>query len=126
MELTTIAILVGSIVLATTGQVLLKAGMTEVGEVSRLDVPAAVALVGRVATTWQLLAGFVSFGASSILWLVVLSRVPLSTAYPVVSLSYLLILGVSTVVLGERPGALIWAGAALVSSGIALIGLGSR
>ena len=57
-------------------------------------------------------------------WLVVLSRLPLSTAYPFVALSYLIILGFSTIVLHERPPLLTWGGAGLIMMGIVMIGAG--
>lgn len=123
MGVTTIAILLGSVALATTGQLLLKAGMNEVGQLP-FGASEIVGLLRSVLSTWQLLAGLVSFGASAVLWLVTLSRVPLSTAYPIVSLSYVLILGFSTLVLGERPSATVWTGAVLIMFGVSLIGLG--
>lgn len=125
MDLTTITILLLSVVLATAGQLLLKAGMTEVGQL-QLGVGEVVGLLRSVATTWQLLLGLVSFGASATFWLVTLSRVPLSTAYPVVSLSYVLILAFSYLILGERPGPTVWTGAVLIMIGVSLIGIGQR
>ena len=83
-----------------------------------------VGLVGSVLTSWKALLGLACFGASSLFWLVVLSRLPLSTAYPFVALSYLIILGFSTIVLHERPPLLTWGGAALIMTGIVMIGTG--
>lgn len=119
----TVAILLTSIALATTGQLLLKAGMNRVGEVTLREIPT---LLASVFTTWQLLVGLIAFGASSVFWLVALSTVPLSTAYPVVSLSYVALLGASWALLGERPGATVWIGAALIMAGVSLIGIGQR
>lgn len=126
VESTTFAILLLSIALATTGQLLLKAGMTDAGVVVDLDLAALVRLVGTVLTSWKLLLGLASFGMSALFWLVTLSRVPLSTAYPIVSLSYVLILGFGTVILGERPGWVVWGGAGLIMFGVSLIGIGQR
>ena len=123
----TILIMLTSIGLATTAQLLLKAGMSRVGVIT--DVTAAggvVALALKVVTTWQVVAGLGLFGLSAVFWLVTLSRVPLSTAYPVVSLSYVLILVFSTLVLHERPSPAVWIGAVFIMSGIALVGLGQR
>lgn len=123
---TTFAILLLSIALATTGQLLLKAGMNDAGAVVALDLGALVRLVGTILTSWKLLLGLASFGASALFWLVTLSRVPLSTAYPIVSLSYVLILGFGTIVLGERPSWVVWGGAGLIMLGVSLIGIGER
>ena len=67
------------------------------------------------------LAGFLCFGISAILWLAVVSRVPLSYAYPMVALSYVLIFGASYVWFGEALGALRVAGAALICFGVVLV-----
>lgn len=124
LDLPTILILVLAAGLATTGQLLLKAGMAEIGEVSSIGPADLTSLVGSVLTTWQTLVGLMCFGGSSVFWLVVLSRVPLSTAYPFVALSYLIILGFSVLVLHERPPLLTWTGAFLIMSGIVLVGFG--
>lgn len=126
MTLTTWLALGLSITLATTGQLLLKAGMEATGVEVALAPRALVELVGTVLGSWRLLLGFLAFGTSSLFWLTALSRVPLSVAYPVVSLSYVIILGSSVVILGERPSLMTWSGALLVMTGVALIGLGQR
>lgn len=126
MTTTTWLSLALSILLATTGQLLLKAGMDATGATVALQPRALVELVRTIAGSWRLLLGFVAFASSSLFWLAALSRVPLSVAYPVVSLSYVLILGSSWVLLGERPSLTTMAGALLVMTGVALIGIGQR
>ena len=124
MDLSTVLLLLTSVALATAGQLLLKAGMNQFGvELGLGDVGQ---LIRTGATTWQVIAGLAAFGSSAVFWLLTLSRVPLSTAYPIVSLSYLLILGFSVLVLDERPSATVWVGAGLIMSGISLIGIGQR
>lgn len=126
MTLTTWLALVLSITLAAVGQLLLKAGMDATGATIALEPRAILGLLRTVLGSWRLLLGFAAFGASSLFWLTALSRVPLSVAYPIVSLSYLIILGSSVVILGERPSAVTWSGALLVMAGVALIGIGQR
>ena len=124
LDLPTILILVMAASLATAGQLLLKAGMTDIGEIAGIGPGHLAGLIGSVLTSWKALLGLACFGASSMFWLVVLSRVPLSTAYPFVALSYLIILAFSTIVLHERPPLLTWGGAALIMTGIVMIGAG--
>lgn len=126
VDAATFAILLLSIGLATAGQLLLKAGMTDAGVVVELSPGTLLQLVGTILTSWKLLLGLAAFGMSALFWLVTLSRVPLSTAYPIVSLSYVLILGFGTLVLGERPGWVVWSGAGLIMMGVSLIGIGQR
>lgn len=124
LDLPTILILLMAVALATTGQLLLKTAMGEIGEVAGVGAGHLTDLVGNVLTSWKALLGLAAFGVSSLFWLVVLSRVPLSTAYPFVALSYLIILTFSTWVLHERPPLLTWAGAGLIVTGIVLVGAG--
>lgn len=124
LDLATVLLLVTAVGLATAGQLLLKAGMTEIGEISTIGPADLGTLVKGVLTTWQAVLGLAAFGGSSVFWLVVLSRVPLSTAYPFVALSYLIILGFSVWVLNERPPLVTWGGAALIVTGIVMIGFG--
>lgn len=124
MTSTDIMILLGAVSFATSGQLLLKTGMNRVGELSLSN--GLWQVFADVATTWQVVVGFGLFGLSSVFWLAALSRLPLSTAYPVVSMSYVLILFFSYAVLGERPSLVVWTGALLVMGGVALIGIGQR
>jgi drug/metabolite transporter (DMT)-like permease len=126
IEPTTMLVLLLAITLATAGQLLLKAGMDQAGVVVDLTPRAIGGLVRSVLTSWRLLAGLAAFGVSSVFWLASLSRLPLSTAYPVVSLSYVFILLFSTLLLGERPSVTVWSGAGLIMLGVSLIGIGQR
>jgi drug/metabolite transporter (DMT)-like permease len=74
----------------------------------------------------RLWAGLALFGISAVFWLVVLSKVPLSFAYPFVGLSYIVIVLVARVVLHEHVPALRWVGVAVVAIGIAIVGVSFR
>jgi multidrug transporter EmrE-like cation transporter len=63
------------------------------------------------------------FGVSAVFWLVVLSRVPLSVAYPFVGLSYIAIVVGARVLLGEHVPLLRWAGVVVVAAGIVIVGV---
>ncbi len=110
--------------LATLGQLLLKRGMLEVGAVGLAELAHPVRLGQRVLSTGWVPAGVLVFGLSAVSWLLALSRVPLSVAYPTVSLSYVVIALASVLWFGERPAPLAWAGTVLIVLGVALVGLG--
>jgi drug/metabolite transporter (DMT)-like permease len=65
--------------------------------------------------------GLLLFAGSALAWLFVLSRVPLSFAYPFASLSYLLIVVADRFVFHETIPPARWAGVALIMSGIVLV-----
>lgn len=82
MDSTTWGILFVSVALASSGQLLLKVGMSGAGTVVDLRPKTLLQLVGTVLASWKLLLGLACFGLSALLWLVTLSRVPLSTPTP--------------------------------------------
>lgn len=73
--------------LNTSGELLMKQGMTLVGELD-LSLVALPATALRVLLSPFNLAGLVAYGASAALWFVVLSKAQLSYALPLVSLTY--------------------------------------
>lgn len=60
------------------------------------------------------------------LWIWILSRMPLSAAYPWVGLGVVVVPLLATVLYGERTTPVFWAGAALVAAGIVLTQYGVR
>jgi multidrug transporter EmrE-like cation transporter len=122
-ELISLALLLVSICFAVAGQLTLKAAMTEVGRIGSAEVASAADTIARAAREPRLWAGLALFGISAAFWLVVLSRVPLSVAYPFVGLSYVIIVLLSRYVLHERVPSMRWFGVCVVAAGIAIIGL---
>jgi len=62
------------------------------------------------------------YGAALLMWLQVLSKIPLSTAYPVLAVTYALVRLLSIVFFGERINQLQNVGICLVLAGVTLIG----
>lgn len=121
-----LALLVISVGFAVAGQVTLKAAMDRIGRFGTAEVQAAGEYIGRAAREPRLWIGLFIFGISALFWLLVLSRVPLSIAYPLVGMSYVIVVGLARFVLDENVPALRWAGVVVVGIGIALIGVSSR
>src|SRR5256712_1356305 len=81
-----------SVATAATAQLMLKHGMTQVthhGAIP-LDLKQPVETVRRIAVNASVWIGLAIFVLSAAIWLVVLSRVSLSFAYPFVSLPYVI------------------------------------
>ena len=107
--------ILGSVSLAAGGQVLMKLGMASLG------MSGLAATVGAGLTEPLVLLGLVCYALSSVSWLVVLSRVPLSVAYPFGALSYVIVV-VASLLAGEEIPGLRWVGVALIVAGIWLVG----
>ncbi len=118
MSLASLGILLFAIALAATGQLLLKSGMNSAKETALAE---GRSLVLVAATSPWILGGLAVFGISAVAWLVTLSRVPLSVAYPFNALGFVVILVASTVVLHERTNVWTWLGTVLVVGGLIVV-----
>lgn len=121
-----LVLLLVSISFAVGGQLMLKAAMNAVGRIGTAEVQAAGEYLGRALREPRLWLGLTLFGISAAFWLVVLSRVPLSLAYPFVGISYVVVVLVARFGLGEPVPPLRWVGVVVVAVGIAIVGLSSR
>lgn len=104
---------------AAIGQMILKVGMTQVGELKFSD--GLVNIFSRTFTNLYVLGGLAFFGVNAILWLVVLSREKLSFAYPMVAFAYIVTILLSKFLLHEDIPLLRWAGLFVIIVGILMI-----
>ena len=66
------------------------------------------------------------YAAATVLWVVILTKVPLSAAYPFVALSFPLVVLISWLFLGESPTKGTWAGVLVVATGVGIIAASLR
>jgi drug/metabolite transporter (DMT)-like permease len=71
-----------------------------------------------VPSLWYALC---AYGLSVIVWLVGLSRVPVSQAYPLLSLGYVINIGLAWWLLGEVPNVQRVGGIAIIVVGVVLV-----
>lgn len=124
--LISIAILVVSVIFATAGQITLKAAMESIGRIGSAQVSDAGQTLLRAFKEPLLWIGLILFGISAIFWLVVLSRVDLSLAYPFVGISYIVVVALARFLFHEQVPGLRWVGVCVIALGIALIGFSSK
>lgn len=115
--------LIPAMLLSTTGELFLKRGMNEVGTLDFAALDTLVPTFLKMMTNPNIWIGFVGFGGGSIFWLSVISRVPLSLAYPMLGLMYVIIVIESWIFLGEGLHPLRVIGSLVVGIGVALVGL---
>ncbi|MHB1406363.1 MAG: EamA family transporter [Desulfitobacteriaceae bacterium] len=123
IELRSLGIPFVSILLGAMGQFLLKLGMTNFKNVT---VNGIWGQLIHILFTPAIFLGFVCFAASSVLWLVVLSRWELSVAYPMVSLGYVIAFILAAVFLHESFSLPKIIGSAFILLGISILGLFGR
>lgn len=120
--LKTSALAIFAVFVATGGQLLLRAGMESVGYVGSERLSRPLQLVLEVARTPKVVFGLGLFVMSATIWLIVLSRAPLSFAYPFAGLTYVLVTVFAKYALHEHVPSLRWAGIFLIITGIVLVG----
>jgi drug/metabolite transporter (DMT)-like permease len=121
-----LSVMAVSVVFAVSGQLTLKRAMEDVGAIKFIDVKQPMKTFGRVVREPKVWLGLFLFGVSAAFYLIVLSRIPLSVAYPLGGLQYLMVVGISRWILHEQVPGLRWLGVAIVTLGIVLIGLSFR
>ncbi len=99
------------------GQVLLKYAMIKHGHID-FSLPGLISLLAEP----RLLLALSLYAAALLAWLHVLSRVPLSTAYPMLAITYAIVPLLSLVFFGERIQQSQIIGICLVLMGVAMIG----
>jgi drug/metabolite transporter (DMT)-like permease len=113
-----------SVSLAAVGQLLLKLGMIKVGRVSSLA--SAPSMILNALLNPIVLSGLAVFGISALSWLVVLSRVKLSIAYPMVSLGYVAVVLFSWRIFKESVEPITIVGCLAIAVGVFLISRGMQ
>jgi drug/metabolite transporter (DMT)-like permease len=104
-----------SIVMGSCAQVFLKRGVTQTTGVS--GTMHYLALF-RSAWVWAWAACFV---IATGLWLVALSTIQVSYAFPLLSMGYVIVAVLSIAILRERVPALQWVAIGIITIGVALI-----
>ncbi|CAN7547540.1 4-amino-4-deoxy-L-arabinose-phosphoundecaprenol flippase subunit ArnF [compost metagenome] len=120
MTLTTFAFILTGVLLNAAAQLLLKAGVNAIGAIT-LDRGTLLVTALRVLTQWPVLAGLTLYVVSVGVWIVGLSRVDVSIAYPMLSLGYVVNALAAWWLFGEMIGPLRVAGILLILAGVFLI-----
>ncbi|MFH1331855.1 MAG: EamA family transporter [archaeon] len=111
-----------SLLLSIAGQLLLKRGMNKVGQVSLLNRNISRTLFRMLTNSSIIVGGFV-FVASLTLWLVVLSKLDISYAYPIVSINYVAIALSSKFFFKEKVSLFRWASIFIICFGVVLVSI---
>lgn len=108
--------LIVSVLLGAAGQVLMKWGVSSLK-------PAVAGWLSwsYLSSVWPIAAGLGGYGLSSVFWLMALRKFPLSTAYPMVSLGYIVVMVLGYYLFQESLSPQKWFGAAFITFGVLLI-----
>jgi len=120
MNLSTFAFIFTGVLLNACAQLLLKAGTNAVGAIT-IERATILTTAFRVLTQWPVIAGLTCYVISVGVWIVGLSRVDVSLAYPMLSLGYVVNALAAWWLFGEMIGPLRAAGIMLILAGVFLI-----
>jgi len=122
--LSSVLLILLSISIAVAGQLMLKIGIDRIGVNGFGSMKALVSLFSGIIRSPMVLAGLFLYFISAAIWLVILSTVDLSFAYPFIGLSYVLVLVLSRFILKEEVNPIRWIGAFIITAGVVIISRG--
>jgi multidrug transporter EmrE-like cation transporter len=119
MRPTLILFILFSVLLSSGSQILLKFGMTRPGVKLALaaDLEPLRILIA-IASSPAVIIGLACFGLSAVVWLFVLAKIPLSSAYPFVALGIVVTVAAGRFMFGETISVTKFIGVALVIAGV--------
>ncbi len=115
-----------SVALSVSGQLILKIGVGKLSAIENFTAAAFGEFLRQALFSPLVLFGFVLYALSAALWLVVISRLELSYAYPFLALNFVLLTVFSRVVLSETIPMLRWIGILLICVGILFVARSGR
>ncbi len=120
MNAVAFSLVLAGVLLNAAAQLLLKAGTNRIGEFAfSLDNVVPVGL--KVATSPFVLGGLACYAVSVVVWILALSRVPVSVAYPMLSIGYIVNAVAAWMLFGESLAAQKLVGIGFIVVGVWLV-----
>ena len=123
MSLAAFAFLLTGVLLNAAAQLLLKAGTNALGVIT-LTLDNWPGTLWQMATQRHFMAGVTLYGLSLVVWILGLSRVPVSIAYPLLSLGYVINAIAAYYLFGELLTPARWTGIGFIVVGVWLVARG--
>ena len=121
MSWVTWVLILSGVGLNAAAQLLLKLAAKPLAHFNAFNVDVLSNSVGILSRSLPFWAGMLCYGASVCVWIAALSKAPVSTAYPMLSLGYVVVAAVSVTWLGETLTPAKMLGIALICTGVVLV-----
>jgi multidrug transporter EmrE-like cation transporter len=121
MSWITWALILTGVGLNAAAQLLLKVATRPLAHFSQFSAATLSSSVLILCKSLPFWAGMLCYGASVCVWLAALSKAPVSTAYPMLSLGYVVVAAISVMWLGESMSPAKLLGIALICAGVVLV-----
>lgn len=116
----TFSLVLAGVLLNAAAQLLLKAGTNRVGEFA-FALDNLVPVGTKLALSPFILGGLACYVVSVVVWILALSRVPVSVAYPMLSIGYIVNAVAAWMLFGESLGAQKLVGIGFIVVGVWLV-----
>jgi len=120
MNIISFGLILSGVLLNAFAQLLLKAGTNAIGHFE-FSANSIVPIGLRIATSPPILGGLACYAISVVVWILALSRVPVSQAYPLLSIGYVVNALAAWWLFSESLGANKLAGITLIIAGVILV-----
>jgi multidrug transporter EmrE-like cation transporter len=121
MTLVTWVLILMGVGLNAAAQLLLKTATRPLGAFTVFNADTLMRSIGVLAISVPFWTGMMCYAASVCVWLAALSKAPVSVAYPMLSLGYVVVAAVSALWLGETLNLAKVLGIALICAGVLLV-----
>jgi len=121
MKALSIGCLLTSILMGAVGQVWIKKGLNSITDLNFAN--GVIHSYFKIFLSFHVMLGLTLYAAGVFFWLYGLSKVPLSFAFPFVSLSYVLVFFLSWFYLGEQISMLRWTGLFTICLGVFIVSI---
>jgi drug/metabolite transporter (DMT)-like permease len=120
MNIVSFGLIFTGVMLNAAAQILMKAGTNAVGhfEFSAANI---VPIGWKLATEWHIAAALFCYALSVVIWILALSRVPVSIAFPMLSMAYVVNAVAAWYLLGEELNPVKVLGIGVIILGVVII-----
>jgi len=120
MNIITITLVLICVLLNVGAQLALKQGVETMGTIA-LNLPNFIPTITKMITSYWIIIGGVIYVASVFVWLLVLNRVEVSKAYPLISIGYVINAVAAYYLLGEHVTLMRVVGIVIILTGVFVV-----
>lgn len=120
MNLISFGLIFTGVMLNAAAQILMKAGTNAIGHFE-FSAENILPIGWKLATEWHIVVALFCYGISVVVWILALSRVPVSIAFPLLSMAYIVTAVAAWYLLGEALSLTKLVGIGVIILGVIII-----
>lgn len=121
MSLLSFLLILTGVLLNAAAQLLLKAGTNALGPLTPAAGESYLHLIWHIGTEWHIMGGLTAYVFSVAIWILALSKVEVSLAYPMLSIGYVVSAFAGWYFFGEAVTAMRLLGIAVIIAGVTIV-----